>query len=57
MQCLDVVGCSKDAWVAAPRDLGAIGAPFGRLWLPPFHGCNGAHWTLQNATATNPLIG
>jgi hypothetical protein len=25
----------------APRDLGAVGAPFGRLWLPSVHGCTG----------------
>jgi hypothetical protein len=44
----------------APRDLGAIGATFGRPWLPSVHGCTGlfgAHWTLHSATTTNPLIG
>jgi hypothetical protein len=47
----------------APRDLGAVGAPFGRLWLPFIRGCielsdaqqivNSAGW----ARAENPLIG
>jgi hypothetical protein len=30
----------------APRDLGVVGAPFGRLWLPfvsGFTGLSGAH--------------
>jgi hypothetical protein len=43
-QCFGVLGCSKDALCGysmrlgvsfiAPRDLGAVGATFGRLWLP-----------------------
>jgi hypothetical protein len=44
----------------APRDLGAVGAPFGRPWLSSARGCtgqSGAHQTLHSATATNPLIG
>jgi hypothetical protein len=44
----------------APRDLGAIGAPFGRPWLPSVRRCtglSGAHWTLHSATVTNILIG
>jgi hypothetical protein len=44
----------------APRDLGAVGAPFGRLWLPSVHGCiglSGAHRTMNSATTKNPLIG
>ena len=43
----------------APRDLGAIGAPFGRPWLPSVRMCtglSGAHRTL-NSTATKSLIG
>jgi hypothetical protein len=44
----------------ALRDLGAIGAPFGRLWLPSVRGCIGlsdAHRTVNSATTKNPLIG
>jgi hypothetical protein len=49
LQSLGVVGCSMGAWCSmrlgvpfiAPRDLGAIGAPFGRLWLPFVCGCTG----------------
>jgi hypothetical protein len=44
----------------APRDLGAIGAPFGRLWMPSVRGCtelSGAHRTVNSARAQNPLIG
>jgi hypothetical protein len=36
----------------APRDLGAIGVPFGRPWLPFVH----VWCTLHSATTTNPLI-
>jgi hypothetical protein len=40
-RCL--VWCSMHLGVPflAPRDLGAIWAPFGRLWLPSVHGCTG----------------
>jgi hypothetical protein len=44
----------------ALRDLGAFGAPFGRVWLPSVRGCtglSGAHRTLHSAMTTNPLIG
>jgi hypothetical protein len=44
----------------APRGLGAVGAPFGRPWLPYVHGCtglSGAHRTVNSAQAQNPLIG
>jgi hypothetical protein len=44
----------------APRDLGAVGALFGRPWLPSIHGCTelfGAHRTLHGATTTYVLIG
>jgi hypothetical protein len=44
----------------APRDLGAVGAPFVRPWLPSVRGCtglSGAHWIVNNATATESLIG
>ena len=44
----------------APRDIGAIGAPFGRLWLPSVRRCAGlssAHWTVNSATTSNPMIG
>jgi hypothetical protein len=38
----------------APRELGAVGAPFGRLWLPSVRGCTGlsaAHRTVNRAHA------
>jgi hypothetical protein len=44
----------------APRDLGAVGAPFGKLWLSSIRGCtrlSGAHQTVNNVTTKNPLIG
>jgi hypothetical protein len=44
----------------ALRDLGAVGAPFGRIWLPSVHGCtglSGAHWTVNNAPTENRVIG
>jgi hypothetical protein len=44
----------------APRDLGAIGALFGRPWLPSVCGCtglSGAHQTLHGVMATYLLIG
>jgi hypothetical protein len=44
----------------APRDLGAVIAPFGKPWLPSVRGCtglSGAHRTVNNATARDPLIG
>jgi hypothetical protein len=43
----------------APRDLGVVGAPFGRFGLPSVCGCTGlssAHQTLHSAMATNHLI-
>jgi hypothetical protein len=44
----------------APRDLGAIGAPFGSLWLPSFRGCTGlsrAYRTVNSVRAENRVIG
>jgi hypothetical protein len=43
---------SMHLWVPfiAPRDLGAIRAPFGRPWLPSVRRCtrlSGAQWTVQ----------
>jgi hypothetical protein len=38
----------------APRELGAVGALFGRLWLPSVRGCtglSGAHRTVNSACA------
>jgi hypothetical protein len=43
----------------APRDLGAVGAPFGRLWLPSVRGCkglSGAYRTMNSAMTKNPLV-
>jgi hypothetical protein len=43
-----------------PRDLGAVGAPFGRLWLPFVRECtglSGAHRTVNSARAENRMIG
>jgi hypothetical protein len=43
----------------APRDLGVVGAPFGRPWLSSVHGCTGlsdTHRTLHSTTATDRLI-
>jgi hypothetical protein len=40
----------------APRDLGAVGASFGRPWLPSirgYTGLSGAHRTLHSATTTD----
>jgi hypothetical protein len=42
------------------RDLEAVGAPFGRLWLPSVRGCtelSGAHRTMNSAQAENRVIG
>jgi hypothetical protein len=44
----------------ALRDIGAVGALFGRLWLPSIRGCtrlSGAHRTVNNAHAENHVIG
>jgi hypothetical protein len=44
----------------APRDLGIVGAPFGRPLLPSARRCtglSGAHRTLHSATATDHLVG
>jgi hypothetical protein len=44
----------------APRDLGAVRAPFGRLWLPSVRGCtglSGAHRKVNSAAAENHVIG
>jgi hypothetical protein len=44
----------------SPRDLGAVGAPFGRHWLPSVRGCtglSGAHRTLHSAMTMDHLIG
>jgi hypothetical protein len=47
----------------APRQLGAVGVPFGRLWLPSVRGRTG-HWTVRDSlpcltkptvTATGPV--
>jgi hypothetical protein len=43
----------------APWDLGAVGAPFGRLWLLSVRGCtrlSGAHRTVNNAPIENHVI-
>jgi hypothetical protein len=44
----------------APRDLRAVGAPFGSPWLPSVRECtglSGAHQTVNNATNMKSLIG
>jgi hypothetical protein len=44
----------------APRDLGAVRAPFGRLWLPSVRGCtglSGAHQTLNSARTESHMVG
>jgi hypothetical protein len=44
----------------APRDLGAVGAPFGWPWLLIVHGCTGlsdAHRTMNSAMVVNSVIG
>ena len=44
----------------APRDLGAIGVPFGRLWLRSVRRCtglSGAYRTVNSGTTKNLLIG
>jgi hypothetical protein len=44
----------------APRDLGVVGAPFGRLWLPYVRECtglSGAHRTVNSAVTKNRVIG
>jgi hypothetical protein len=44
----------------ALRDLEAVGAPFGRLWLAAirgFTGLSGAHRTVNNAPTENHVIG
>jgi hypothetical protein len=44
----------------ARRDLGAIGDPFGRHWLPSVRVCteqSGAHRTVNNARVENRVIG
>jgi hypothetical protein len=44
----------------APRNLGAVGDPFGRPRLPSVRGCtglSGAHRAVHSAMATNHLIG
>jgi hypothetical protein len=43
----------------APRDLGAVGAPFGRPWLPSIRECtelSGAHRTVNSVRAQNRVI-
>jgi hypothetical protein len=44
----------------APRDLGAVGAPFGRLWLPSVRECtgqSGAHRIVNTVATENRVIG
>jgi hypothetical protein len=44
----------------APRDLGVVEGPFGRLWLPFVSGCtglSGAHQIVIRAQAKNQVIG
>jgi hypothetical protein len=57
-----LVSCSMRLGVPfiAPRDLGAVGAPFGRPWLPSIRECTGlfgAHRTMYSAMATKSMIG
>jgi hypothetical protein len=59
-ECLYIVPWHLGGSFIAPRDLRAVGAPFGRPWLPSVRGCtrlSGAHGTLHSATITYLLIG
>jgi hypothetical protein len=47
---LDVVLHAPRVPFIAPRNLGAVGAPFGRLWLPSVRKCT----ELSSATRTSP---
>jgi hypothetical protein len=44
----------------APRDIGAVGSPFERPWLPSVRGCtgqSGAHRIVNSVQAHNRAIG
>jgi hypothetical protein len=44
----------------ALRDLGAVGSPIGRIWLPSVCGCtglSGAHRIVNSAAVENRVIG
>jgi hypothetical protein len=59
-RCLVLCSMRLGVPFIAPMGLGAVGAPFGRLWLPSVRGCtglSGAHRTVNSATTKNPLIG
>jgi hypothetical protein len=59
-RCLVLCSMRLGVPFIALRGLGAVGAPFGRLWLPSVRGCtrlSGAHRTVNNAMTKNPLIG
>jgi hypothetical protein len=45
--CLGVMLHAPRVPFTTPRDLGAVGAPFGRLWLPSVHGCTGQRIVLD----------
>jgi hypothetical protein len=58
-ECLGCTSMRQGVPFIAPRDLEAVGVPFGRTWLPSVYGCtglSGAHQTLNCARAENPWL-